>query len=55
MIKKTFKKEDWAKALEGLDGDFKVFVPVKEGDFHNFRLLQDGSKPVDRGNDPRLG
>ncbi len=45
MIKKTFKKEDWAKALEGLEGDFKVFVPVKEGDFHNFRLLEDGRKP----------
>ena len=45
MIKKTFKKEDWAKALEGLKDHFKVLVPVKEGDFHNFRLLQDGSKP----------
>jgi len=45
MIQKTFKKEDWAKALEGLKDHFKVFVPVKEGDFHNFRLLQDDRKP----------
>jgi sulfhydrogenase subunit beta (sulfur reductase) len=45
MIKKTFKKEDWTKALERLKDSFKVLAPVKEGDFHNFRLLQDGNKP----------
>ena len=45
MIQKTFNKEDWTKALESLKDSFRVFVPVKEGDFHNFRLLRDGSRP----------
>ena len=45
MIKKVFAKKDWDKALDRLKDGFKVFVPVKEGDFHNFRLLEDGRKP----------
>ena len=45
MIKKVFSKQDWVKVLEGLREDFKVFVPVKEGDLHNFRLLENDRKP----------
>jgi sulfhydrogenase subunit beta (sulfur reductase) len=45
MIKKMIAKEDWGQVLEGLKGDFKVFVPVKQGDFHNFRLLGENGKP----------
>jgi hypothetical protein len=39
MLKKSFSREEWIEALEGLQSAYKVFVPVKEGDFHNFRLL----------------
>lgn len=45
MIKRIFKKEDWLKALVDSRGDYRIFVPVKEGDFHNFRLLGDGVRP----------
>jgi len=45
MLKKSFTKKEWAEALEGLQSAYKVFVPVKEGDFHNFRVLEDGRKP----------
>jgi sulfhydrogenase subunit beta (sulfur reductase) len=45
MITKVFSKENWTTVLEGLRGDFRVFVPVKEGDFHNFRLLENDGKP----------
>jgi len=45
MIKKSFGKDEWAEALKGLIDAYRVFVPVKEGDFHNFRLLEDGGKP----------
>jgi sulfhydrogenase subunit beta (sulfur reductase) len=45
MISKVFGKENWIAVLEGLKEDFKVFIPVKEGDFHNFRLLENDRKP----------
>ena len=44
MITKVFKKEDWISALNGLKNDFKLFAPVKEGDFCNFRLLDDANQ-----------
>lgn len=44
MVNKIFNKEDWVKALAGLKEDFKIFVPVEQGEFHNFRLLEDGVK-----------
>jgi ferredoxin len=44
MLKKSFSKEQWTEALKGLQNAYRVFVPVKEGDFHNFRLLEDGRK-----------
>ncbi|MEJ2723052.1 MAG: 4Fe-4S dicluster domain-containing protein [Deltaproteobacteria bacterium] len=45
MITKVFSKKDWVKVLESLKEDFKVFVPVKDGDFHYFRLLENDRKP----------
>jgi sulfhydrogenase subunit beta (sulfur reductase) len=44
MLKKSFGKKEWTEALKGLRSAYKVFVPVKEGDFHNFRLLEDGGQ-----------
>ena len=45
MIKRIFTKQEWLKALEGLREHYRVFAPVKEGDFHNFRLLGEAGKP----------
>jgi len=45
MLKKSFSKEQWTEALKGLQNAYRVFVPVKEGDFHNFWLLENGRKP----------
>jgi sulfhydrogenase subunit beta (sulfur reductase) len=42
MTEKLFTKEEWAKALEGLREAYRVFIPVKEGDFFNFRTLEEG-------------
>ena len=46
MLEKTFTKEEWTEALKGLRSSCKVFVPVKEGDFHNFREF-DGTRGPD--------
>jgi sulfhydrogenase subunit beta (sulfur reductase) len=45
MTAKTFTKEEWIKALEGLRQTYRIFVPVKEGDFHDFKVMEEGNKP----------
>ena len=45
MSTKIFSKEEWVGVLEGLKEAYRVFVPVKEGDYHNFRLLENGTRP----------
>jgi len=45
MTEKVFTKEEWLKALEGLSDAYRVFVPVKDGDFHVFKPLTEGKKP----------
>lgn len=45
MTEKVFSKKDWVSALEGLRDSYKVFVPVKEGDYHVIESLENGSKP----------
>ena len=45
MRNTIFTKEEWTKALEALRKAYKVIVPVKEGDFHAFRFIDDGKKP----------
>ena len=44
-MEKKFSKERWNKALRGLGSKYRVYVPVKEGDFHTFRILDEGKKP----------
>ena len=44
-MKKIFAEEDWAKVLEGLRDAYKVFVPVKDGDYHSFKPLEENKKP----------
>ncbi len=45
MTDKIFTKEEWIKALEGLNDGYKISVPVKDGDFHSFKPLSEGKKP----------
>ncbi len=45
MTDKIFAKEAWLETLQGLTDGYKVFVPVKDGDFHVFRLLEKGTRP----------
>ncbi|RLF56612.1 MAG: 4Fe-4S ferredoxin [Thermoplasmata archaeon] len=45
MTEKVFTKEEWTKALEGVSDAYRVFVPVKDGDFHVFKPLDEGKMP----------
>ena len=45
MRNTLFTHEEWIKALEGLQDTYKVIVPVKDGDFHSFRSIEEGKKP----------
>ncbi|MDY6879133.1 MAG: 4Fe-4S dicluster domain-containing protein [Thermodesulfobacteriota bacterium] len=45
MTEIRFTKEEWLKALEGLQERYRIFVPVKEGDFHDFKLMTEGRRP----------
>ena len=44
MTTQIFTKEDWTKALEGLADTYRIFVPVKDGEFHSFKSLGEGEK-----------
>ncbi len=45
MSAKIFSKDEWVGVLEGLKDDYQVYVPVREGDYHNFRVLEEGVRP----------
>jgi ferredoxin len=45
MATKVFSKEEWISALEGLKSSYRIFVPAKDGDFHNFKALEEVKKP----------
>jgi len=45
MTYKVFGKKDWAETLKAVRASYRVFVPVREGDFHNFRPLEDETIP----------
>jgi len=45
MTDKIFNKKDWFDTLKGLRNSYRIFVPVREGDFHNFRSLEDETIP----------
>ena len=38
-------RKSWAEDFERLDGFFRVFGPIKQGSFHNFRELGKGELP----------
>lgn len=45
MADKIFTKDEWIAALKGLTDDYKIFVPVKTDDFHQFQLLESETEP----------
>lgn len=45
MSDKLFTKEEWDETLTGLKEAYRVIVPVKDGDFHNFKVLEEGVRP----------
>jgi len=45
MAAKSFTKKEWITALESLKEEYKIFVPVREGDFHVFEPLEEGARP----------
>ncbi len=45
MRNTLFTNEEWTEALDCLQETYKVIVPVKDGDFHSFRSIDEGKKP----------
>ena len=45
MTEKLFRKDAWLEALKGLEEAYEVFVPVKAGDFHEFKPLAQVKTP----------
>lgn len=45
MTEKIFSKERWIKVLDDLRDAYKIFVPVRDGDFHGFKPLDEDQKP----------
>ncbi|RLF78496.1 4Fe-4S ferredoxin [Thermococci archaeon] len=45
MTEKVFIKDEWLKALEGLKESYRIYVPVKDGDFHMFKELDEANTP----------
>ena len=45
MLEKTFSKPAFVSALRKLRDSYQIFVPVKEGDFHLFKPLDDTEDP----------
>ncbi len=45
MTDKVFTKEEWLGALETLKEVYRLFGPVRDGDFHTFMPLDENKKP----------
>ena len=45
MTEKIFTRDEWVGALKAMSDAYKVFVPVKDGDFHTFMPLDTGKNP----------
>ncbi len=54
MTSKIFTKDEWTGALAGLSDSYRVFAPIKDGDFHNFMPLTQGKTPDFSGQNTRL-
>ncbi len=45
MTSKLFSKESWIETLKQLRDTYRIFIPVINGDFHHFSLLEDETIP----------
>jgi sulfhydrogenase subunit beta (sulfur reductase) len=45
MRELVYTKEEWVKALKDLSGKQRIFVPVKQAQFHVFEVLEEGKEP----------
>lgn len=45
MADKIFTKDEWIEALRGLKDDYRIFVPVKTDDSHQFQLMESDTEP----------
>ncbi|MFH1242706.1 MAG: 4Fe-4S dicluster domain-containing protein [Pseudomonadota bacterium] len=46
MTYKLYTKDKWTGALEALSKTHQTFVPVRDGDFHNFHAMEEGKRPA---------
>ena len=47
MTTKVFSKKEWDKALKGLMKSYNIFAPFRDGDFYNFKKLDEDNKEPD--------
>ena len=45
MTQKLFTREGWIKAIDSLRESYKIFVPVRDRDFHVFESIDEGKEP----------
>ncbi len=45
MKAKVFTKDEWVLVLKGMTDSYRIYVPVKRGDFHEFVPLEEGTRP----------
>jgi len=45
MRERVYSKREWKEILRGLAKKNRVYIPVKEGDIHAFRELEEGKEP----------
>jgi sulfhydrogenase subunit beta (sulfur reductase) len=45
MAARVFTKQEWNMALKAVRESYEIFVPVKEGDFHDFRPMEEDTVP----------
>ncbi|SPD75322.1 Heterodisulfide reductase, iron-sulfur binding subunit family protein [uncultured Desulfobacterium sp.] len=45
MTNIIFTEDEWTKALQGISDSYKVFAPVKDGDFHTFKPMNATKAP----------
>jgi len=45
MLEKSYTKSEWDRALRGLRDTYRLYVPVKDGDFHSFSEFEAAKAP----------
>jgi sulfhydrogenase subunit beta (sulfur reductase) len=45
MSHRIFAKEEWVTGLEAMKHSYRIFVPVRDGDSHKFKPMENRAKP----------